>query len=211
MTEIDQYQSRIFAALDKISRLAENVKPTSPEAEIDHAELGRQDELIDELQTALSRERAAAAEVQAQLDRELAARAELKQQIAEDRAGQAENDQALAELRTELASATAQVKAAEGASAATIAAMHEQIDRQAGRIESLDNQFQRLKDANATLRESNASLREKNIEFLGDVTAINGSIAAELSAIKTLRAADVEEMDTILQELKPLVKGQNHA
>ncbi|MFT5004660.1 MAG: cell division protein FtsB, partial [Paracoccaceae bacterium] len=76
------------------------------------------------------------------------------------------------------------------------------------RIENQDVQFQRLKAANAQLRDSNALLRDRNSEMLGDPSAVNQSMIAELEALKATRAAEVDEMDTILDELKPLMEGQ---
>lgn len=234
MTDIDQYQSRIVAALDRISWLTQQQAnaPKVVQAPADNSAL--EAALADE-HARLQSERASTAALRAKLDQERAAHEALSQQIDEDRAAMREAADTLATALADKAAVAAQLKAAEEAGAvlakkldeaersqsqmardtqrAIEAALvaHEKSDRLMGRIESQESQFQRLKDANATLRDSNANLREKNIEMLGDPDAINSSLATELAALKTLRAADVGEMDAILQELKPLIEGQNNA
>ncbi len=89
--------------------------------------------------------------------------------------------------------------------------MEEKFSKLVARIEGFEMQVQRLKDANAQLRDSSTNLREKNLELLGDANEVNQSMAAELEALKAVRAADVQEMDAILDELKPLVEGRTNA
>ena len=89
--------------------------------------------------------------------------------------------------------------------------MEERIERLTARIETQDQQFQLLKEANEQLRESNAILRERNLEMLSDPSAIDQSLKAELDALKAMRSADIEEMDAILDELKPLVEEKINA
>jgi len=260
MTDIDQYQSRIFAALDKISRVAAQASPSAPDDGLAQ-EQQRNAELIEELESALAEEkaslqderaavaalkgallkgalqeeRAAVATLKADLANEQDAHENLKAQIDENLAAASEAADSLAATKDDLAAALSQAKSAASRVAELSAklddaetaladtrrqaerntgssqALEDRILRLNGRIESQDMQFQRLKDANAALRDSNAALRQKNIEMLADPDAINTSMAAELSALKTARAADVDEMDTILQELKPLVEGQTNA
>lgn len=266
MTEIDQYQSRIFAALDRISRLSKSTAQSSFGAD----DRKREEELIEELEATLAEERASlqderatVGELKAKLAQEKAAYAALADEISTLQQASAQAADELADGTSALTAAQAQAKFAEDKLAAmqglldaantakttalgqaraaeekladlqnklseaeqanidlsrdqarssnSTSAMEEKIARLMGRIQSQDNQFQRLKDANATLRDSNAGLRAKNLEMLGDPTAINVSMAAELEALKVSRAADVEEMDAILNELEPLVGGQKDA
>ena len=232
MTDIDHYQSRIVAALDRISWLTQ--QPATAPAVQPVNNVAHETALAEE-HARLQSERASTAALRAKLDHERAAHEALSQQIEEDRAAMREAADSLSDALADKASVAAQLKAAEEAGAvlakkldeaelsysqmardtqrATEAALvaQEKIDRLIGRIESQDAQFQRRKDANATLRDSNANLREKNIEMLGNPDAINTSLATELAALKTLRVADVGEMDAILEELKPLVERQNNA
>jgi chromosome segregation ATPase len=240
MDEIEQYQTRIFAALDKVSRLTSELAAvdTTP-APIDDGLRQRDLALIEELEATLAEERldldaerdmvaslkgklvkaeraleeaqaagAAVAELEAAAEEAGAAKAELQRQLD---AAQADADaaQQAAEAAAREAERAAQLreKEQERQNNAT-SHLEETIARLTARIENQDVQFQRLKGANAQLRDSNAMLRERNVEMLGDADAIDQSMRAELEALKTTRASDVEEMNTILDELKPLVKEQ---
>lgn len=240
MEEIEQYQARVFAALDKISQItdesgAADRKGASEDADLRHRDLA----LIEELEATLAEERL-------DLDSERDMVANLKGKLVEadraledlkalqdDQAGsfqEIENalKKAEADLEAEKNGAQVQLVAREAAEAAAREAerelqqkdkeqerqqnssshLEEKVARLNARIENQDVQFQRLKGANAQLRDSNAMLRERNTELLGDAGAVDQSMRAELEALKATRAADVDEMDTILEELKPLLEGQ---
>ncbi len=239
MDRIEAYQARIFAALDKISRLeaqsATNSKGDDRVRERDAA-------LIEELEATLAEERAdieaerrevqalkgrlAAAENECQTAS--AARLSAESRLAQAEKAQVEAETALAQSKSAATEANTRMRAAEAARGQAEARLHGatsdpiaesagsdpmqdvKIDRLKARIESQDVQFQRLKSANAQLRESVAILRDRNAEFLPDADAIDQSMRAELESLRSTRAADVDEMDTILQELKPLVEGQIH-
>ncbi len=66
--------------------------------------------------------------------------------------------------------------------------------------------LRQLKQVNAQLRESNAALREANEAGVGDAHLINKAMLAELEALRATRAADVNDMDSILADLKPLIR-----
>ncbi len=245
MDEIEQYQTRIFAALDKVSRLTAEFTSAPVENPVampaDDGLRQRDLALIEELEATLAEERL---DLDAERDAVAALKGKLVQaerateeavvagaglgalEAAVDAANAAQQD-----LQGQLANAHSEngaaVQAAEAAKRdydrdalqrekeqerQKNAAAHreETINRLTARIENQDVQFQRLKGANAQLRESNALLRGRNVEMLGDPEAINQSLQAELDALKTNRAADVDEMNTILDELKPLVKEQAH-
>ncbi|NOX74980.1 MAG: hypothetical protein GXP03_15620 [Alphaproteobacteria bacterium] len=247
MDEIEQYQTRIFAALDKVSRLTAELAPLAPAsaspAPVDDGLRQRDLALIEELEATLAEERldldserdlvavlkgklvaaertleealaagAAVAELEAAAEKAKAEHDNLQQQLEVALAEKAAADQAseqAAETARRGAERDAQLREKEqDRQKNTTSHLEETVARLNARIENQDVQFQRLKGANAQLRDSNALLRERNVEMLGDADAIDQSMRAELEALKTTRAADVEEMNTILDELKPLVKEQ---
>lgn len=240
MDEIEQYQTRIYVALDKISRgITENPVVHGPADKGDDADLRKRDlALIEELEATLRDERA-------DLDAERQEAENLKRRLEEAEKARlaavqrAEELQEAADAATGAGQAVADnlKKATEERDAAIaareagerdlrqcqdqIATLSEAMDehgeledtisRLQDRIDGQDLQFQRLKDANAQLRESNAILREKNAQMLADSGAIDQSLMAELTALKNIRAAEVDEMTAILEELKPMVEGQRNA
>jgi chromosome segregation ATPase len=240
MDEIEQYQTRIFAALDKVSRLtSELASVDAAPAPVDDGLRQRDLALIEELEATLAEERLdldAERDMVATLKGKLveAERALEEAQaagaaVAELEAAAQEAGAAKADLQRQLDAAQADIDAAQQAAEAAAreaeraqqqrekeqerqnnatSHLEETIARLTARIENQDVQFQRLKGANAQLRDSNAMLRERNVDMLGDADAIDQSMRAELEALKTTRASDVEEMNTILDELKPLVKEQ---
>lgn len=239
MDEIDQYQARIFAALDKISALTS--VNASQGKEIDSGLRERDQALIEELEATIADERA-----DLDAERNLVSslkiqQAELEATLEDAKNSSSEHVAAMQQAETALKVSelgrediAAKLEGAEAAAKSSVAALaeferskqdqnkeqerqkqstdrlEEVVSRLNARIENQDIQFQRLKDANAQLRDSNALLRERNVEMLADVSVIDQSMKAELEALKTTRAADVDEMTTILEELKPLVEGQAH-
>jgi len=211
MDEIEQYQSRIFAALDKVSAVVSKSGGRDQElARLHERDLA----LIEELEATLAEERA-------DLEAERVTSARLKSQLDETR-------MQLEQARAAQEAAEARLKEAENARYEAEAALRhrmqeqdygqvdttgleERIEQLTARINTQDQQFQLLKEANEQLRESNAILRERNLEMLPDPSAIDQSLKAELDALKAMRAADIEEMDAILDELKPLVEEKVNA
>ncbi len=205
---MERNQARIFAALDRISAIVTENGGRDDEL----ARLHQRDQaLIDELQATLAEERA-------DLDAERVTSARLKDRLDEV-------EQQLEHARAAQEAAESRLKEAENARFEAEAALREKtreqdrehnstrhleerISRLTARIENQDIQFQRLKEANQQLRDSNALLRERNLEMLADPAAIDQSLRAELDALKTMRESDVDEMDAILDELKPLVEGK---
>jgi len=64
---------------------------------------------------------------------------------------------------------------------------------------------ERLLMVNAQLRESNEELRTANEGGVGDAGMINKAIQAELDALHATRKSDLAELETIMDELKPLI------
>ncbi len=254
MEETEQYEARIYAAMDKISQLI--VESGTRDAEGDRLRQ-RDASLIEELEATiadervdLDSERAANAKLRDEVAAAGGSRKSLEASLAEAKAAlsevqatqnpasedvlaqlaevQADHDDAVASLREareaqqESQQALREAKKAQTAAESLVerlerqqnngarasATMQDKVQRLNDRIASQDAQFQRLKGANTQLRDSNGLLRERNAENLGDASAIDQSMRAELEALRAVRAADAEEMDTILDELKPLLEGK---
>ncbi len=167
MKEIEQYQRRIMAALEKISAMAGamDAGTTAP----DPSE-------IEELKGALQN-------AQAELATEKTNAAALAEQLQEQK-GSAETDDLPFDGR---------------------------VERLREKVQNQELKIQRLKNANTHLRETNGRLREEALANIGDATTIDASMQAELEALRATRAAEVGEMDAILEELKPLVEGRINA
>jgi predicted nucleic acid-binding Zn-ribbon protein len=78
----------------------------------------------------------------------------------------------------------------------------------AQRIEALDVELQRLRQANEQLRASNAALREANEAGVGEPHLINKAMLAELESLRAARSADVAEANAILGAMDAVLKGE---
>ena len=63
----------------------------------------------------------------------------------------------------------------------------------------------KLLTVNAQLRESNDELRASNESGVGDAHLINKAMQTDLEALRATRKADLAELETIMDELKPLI------
>lgn len=216
MDEIEQHKARIYAALDQVSRI---ISASEDRDKDDERVRQRDADVIEELEAALAEERAELTSERGEVI-ELRSRLEaaLKQvatvEIARDAANDARAALEEAAQRAVLAAPASDPTPASSDPAPTAeltAPLEATIIRLNARIENQDIQFQRLKSATAQLRESIGILRARNADMLPDPAVINQAMIAELEALKSTRAADVAEMDTILEELKPLVEGQINA
>jgi len=216
MDEIEQHKARIYAALDQVSRI---ISASEDRDKDDERVRQRDADVIEELEAALAEERAELTSERGEVI-ELRSRLEaaLKQvatvEIARDAANDARAALEEAAQRAVLVGPASDPTPASSDPAPTAeltAPLEATIIRLNARIENQDIQFQRLKSATAQLRESIGILRARNADMLPDPAVINQAMIAELEALKSTRAADVAEMDTILEELKPLVEGQINA
>ena len=93
--------------------------------------------------------------------------------------------------------------------AAEVEAMRSDMQDTRAKVDALDLELQRLRQANNELRDSNAALREANAAGVGDAHLINKSMLAELEALRAARAADVAEASAILSALTPVLSQAN--
>ncbi len=92
-----------------------------------------------------------------------------------------------------------------------VANLEAEVARLRQELEDREATLHRVKRINQRLRENNRALREANRAALGDAELINTSMVTELDALRLSRETDRAELDTILNELKPLVEGGANA
>ena len=181
MSQIEELQARLTAAMDRISAGVETALAAGAQAAEPDAELA----------TALEEERL----VNAQLEERLKAlktrhAAEIEALKAEQGGGD-ETDR-VAELEAELAAAKT------GA---------ETQGEQEERLAALDADLQRLRTANDELRKANAALREANEAGVGDPDLINKAMLAELEGLRASQAADAAEVGVVMSKLNTLLSN----
>ncbi|MEP3918412.1 hypothetical protein [Ascidiaceihabitans sp.] len=120
-----------------------------------------------------------------------------------------ELEQALEDEKTVNAQLSERIRALTQRQDADLAAAKAQADIVTGRLTEMDTELQRLRSANNALRQSNEDLRQANEAGVGDAHLINKAMMAELEGLRATRAADVSEMNTIIDTLTPLIQTEN--
>ena len=87
-----------------------------------------------------------------------------------------------------------------------VAALQKRVETQSAQIAALDGDIQRLRASNADLTDVTAQLRSAAANESVTPELINRAALAEIEALTAQRAADVDEMDAIISELKPLIE-----
>lgn len=230
MSDISDLESRISAAMDRISRGLESM--TAPAAEADTSEQ-------DALRTALEEEKLANSQLEErvralnmrleELEQALAtsndaiekaveareaAEAELTTAKQERDAALAERDTARAEASEAVEAATKaaeEEKAAEEAREAEAAKQAESndidLDESRDSLAQLDRRLRRMRRTSRLLRGTNQQLREAVEAGLSDHTLVNQSLSAELNDLKANRAAELAEMEVIVSALRPILES----
>lgn len=225
MSQIEDLQSRITRALDRIGQGIDGLNP-GPAPEEFEALRGRAEAAEQEL--AQTREAFAAAREQAEADRDAA--------IAAARSdAAAEMERALEEVR---AASEATVEAEDAGDTPEVTELKEALDEEqmanaqlqerlrllkarlaeaetaapdgaeptgAASMAALDAELQKLRTANDDLIAANAALREANAQGVGEPELINRGMQAELVALRAARAAEAAEAGAVLDALTPLL------
>lgn len=87
----------------------------------------------------------------------------------------------------------------------TVKDMESRIEALSTEVSKHEADAKKLLHVNAQLRESNDALRESNESGVGDAHLINKAMQTDLEALKATRKADLAELETIMDELKPLI------
>ncbi|WP_292288112.1 hypothetical protein [Marivita sp.] len=172
MTQIEELQHRITAALDRVAqgmaRMEE--KTTAPVS-------------VPALDVAPSADPEEVARLKTALDEERRANAELEERVRELHEAHA-----------------AELEAAKAAAAAVDPGTAPDID-----VSALDEEVQRLRQANQMLRDTNEEMRGALADNVGEPHLINKAMLAELEALRADRAAEQAETHTIIAALAPLL------
>ncbi len=229
MSQIEELQSRLSAAMDRIGAgvealAARPAQPPQTEGEQPASELAA---LLEDERMANAQLQERLKAVKARHEREIA---ELKAAAADDgrtdalkeeverlRADlEAARDEART-LREELETARAELgqlqDAARGerdsgaALQQEVETLRRETESQAAAMVQLDRDVQRVREANRQLREVNAALRKAAEEKVGDPDLVNKAMLAELEGLRAAHAADAAEAGAILARLDVLLSN----
>ena len=182
MTQIDDFQARIAAALDRIGAGV--------------------DVLTERLSVAAEAAAAAEPETLAEPDPELVAALE------DERIANAQLEERLRALKKKHAAELEALQDSAGsdpAKDAELELLRSEVAKQSDMLAQFDQDLQRLRAANDQLRDVNAALRDANAEGVGEPHLINKAMLAELEGLRAARNADAAEADAILGKLEPLL------
>jgi chromosome segregation ATPase len=185
MSQIDELQTRITAALERIERGVTARADARAEAEAARAE-------------------AEAARTEAETSGG-AALDSLRQELEDERLVTAQMEERIKVLHARLEEKEAALAALHEGQGAQDAPDGE--DGRDAALARLDADLQALRAANEQLRQSNAALREAHAAGVTDEGAINAAMQAELDALRAARAADRDEVAAVLAEIDSAVAG----
>ena len=191
MSNIEELQSRITAAMERIGAGAQVLADRAVEAE---ANAGPDPVMI------------------AALDEEKLANAQLEERLRALRATQEEETAAMTEAHSDAVAAMEQAysealatQRAELDQTDTVAQLRADLEKQSDAMARLDMDLQRLRQSNDQLRDSNAALRGANEAGVGDAHLINKAMLAEIEGLRAVRVADLAEARAVLTKLDPLL------
>ena len=113
----------------------------------------------------------------------------------------------LEEERTVNAQLEERVRALKERQDGRVAQLEAEVAENRVRLSEVDEDMQRLRQANAELRDIGAQLRVALAEGVAEPQLINRAMLAELEALRAARAADLAEVNAVIAELRPLVGG----
>lgn len=123
-----------------------------------------------------------------------------------DAGGAAELKQALEEEKQVNAQLTERVRVLGERQEQAIEALETRASEATARVSALDEEMQKLRQANSRLTKICHALREANEEGVGEPHLINKSMMVELESIRAMRGAEMAEADEIISALTPLLE-----
>lgn len=91
-----------------------------------------------------------------------------------------------------------------------IESLNRQIDSLGRARQDAFDEMRKTKQYNRHLRKMNNDLRKANADNVGDASLINASLESEIEQLRDERDADLNEVNSILERLAPLVEGENN-
>ncbi|WP_127111802.1 hypothetical protein [Shimia sediminis] len=203
MSEISDLESRISAAMDRISRGLETLPATPVAMDTGDAEA------LEAAQAELENEKLANTQLQERVKTLNAKVEEVETALADatdavEKAAEA-REAAVTELRDAQAAHEAAMAEAKDQTPAEPTAAVIDLDSQRDTIAQLANRLKRLRQTSRQVRGANQQLRDAAQKNLSDPALINQSLAAELENLKAMRAAELAEMEVIMAALRPML------
>ncbi|MBN8186684.1 hypothetical protein JF540_08275 [Salipiger thiooxidans] len=195
MSQIEELQSRMSRALDRIAKGVEALSAAPPPAPVPEP----QPEAATGPAPAVDAGWAEAAEEAAA---EAAAEiARLRDALDEEKMANSQLEERVKTLRSRLEEA----QAAPAAPAVSDAALMERVEAQRESMAALDAEMQRLKTANDMLRKTCEEMRGALQDNVGEPHLVNKAMLAELEALRAARAAEEAEIRAVLGAMAPLL------
>ncbi|MAU45350.1 MAG: hypothetical protein CMP09_11110 [Yangia sp.] len=195
MSQIEELQSRMSRALDRIAKGVEALSAAPPSAPAPEP----QPEAAPGPATAVDTSWAEAAEEAAA---EAAAEiARLRNALDEEKMANSQLEERVKTLRSRLEEA----QAAPAAPMVSDAALMERVEAQRESMAALDAEMQRLKTANDMLRKTCEEMRGALQDNVGEPHLVNKAMLAELEALRAARAAEEAEIRAVLGAMAPLL------
>ncbi|NIY99824.1 hypothetical protein HC022_27515 [Salipiger sp. HF18] len=190
MSQIEELQSRMSRALDRIAKGVEALSAAPPSAPVPEAAPGPAT-AVDTGWAEAAEE--AAAEAAAEIAR-------LRDALDEEKMANSQLEERVHTLRSRLEEA----QAAPTAPMVSDAALMERVEAQRESMAALDAEMQRLKTANDMLRKTCEEMRGALQDNVGEPHLVNKAMLAELEALRAARAADEAEIRAVLGAMAPL-------
>lgn len=86
-----------------------------------------------------------------------------------------------------------------------VAELEAAVEAERGRLAALDHELQRLRQSNADLRDVAGQLRAALAEDVAEPELVNRAMVAEIEALRATRAADLAEIEAVIDTLRPHV------
>ncbi|MCA0847805.1 hypothetical protein [Salipiger thiooxidans] len=195
MSQIEELQSRMSRALDRIAKGVEALSAAPPPAPVPEPQPDAAPgpaPAVDAGWAEAAEE--AAAEAAAEIAR-------LRDALDEERMANSQLEERVKTLRSRLEEA----QAAPAAPAVSDAALMERVEAQRESMAALDAEMQRLKTANDMLRKTCEEMRSALQDNVGEPHLVNKAMLAELEALRAARAAEEAEIRAVLGAMAPLL------
>jgi len=149
------------------------------------------EELRDRIEAAFGRIDEALGRVQAipEVQVDPAEMAALRTELADERVVQAQLEERIRALKERHEKRVAELEAA--------------VEAERGRLATLDHELQRLRQSNADLRDVAGQLRAALAEDVAEPELVNRAMVAEIEALRATRAADLAEIEAVIDTLRP--------
>ncbi|ANT58994.1 hypothetical protein AYJ57_00630 [Salipiger sp. CCB-MM3] len=128
----------------------------------------------------------------------------LRKALDDERMANAQLEERVRALHAQIENPPVEASAEKDADSDALAA---QIDAQRGAMAALDEDLQRLRQANAALLASQQEMRGALEAGVGEPHLINQAMLAELEALRAARATEVSEAKALIAGLEPLLAG----